>query len=36
MESSIINIVRIKDGFIVEELENFDVLNFMETLGFEL
>lgn len=36
MESSIINIVRIKDGFIVEEWENFDVLSFMGALGFEL
>lgn len=36
MESSVINIVRIKDGFIVEEWENFDVLSFMEPLGFEL
>ena len=28
--------VRIKDGFIVEELEDFDALSFMGTLGFEL
>ena len=36
MESSIINIVRIKDGFIIEEWENFDVISFMGALGFEL
>ncbi len=35
-ESSVINIVRIKDGFIVEEWENLDMLSFMGALGFEL
>jgi len=36
MESSIINIVRIKDGLFVEEWKNFDVLSFIGALGFEL
>jgi len=36
MESRIINIGRIKDGFFVEEWEVFDGLSFMGALGFEL
>lgn len=36
MESGIINIGRIKDGFIVEEWEVFDGLSFMGALSFEL
>ena len=36
VESGVINIVRLEDGFIVEEWENFDVLSFMGPLGFEL
>ena len=36
IETGVINIVRIKDGFIVEEWENFDAINFMGALGFEL
>lgn len=36
MEVGVMNIVRIKDGFIVEEWESFDALSFMGALGFEL
>jgi predicted ester cyclase len=36
MEAGIISIVRIKDGVIVEEWENFDAISFMGTLGFSL
>ena len=36
IETGVLNIVRIKDGFIVEEWENVDMLSFMGQLGFEL
>ena len=36
IKSSGINIVRIKDGKIIEELENFDDLSYYEQLGLEL